>query len=78
MAWAYVALGLAEAAKDRSEVSEAIDHSIREIDRLRETGPGPEMILILGDTRLMYPTNPAAVILPVVERAAPERLAEVF
>jgi len=27
---------------------------------------------------LMYPTYPAAVILPVVERIAPERLAEVF
>ena len=26
----------------------------------------------------MYPTNPAAVILPIVERIAPERLAEVF
>ena len=26
----------------------------------------------------MYPTNPAAVILPVVERIAPDRLAEVF
>jgi len=27
---------------------------------------------------LLYPTNPAAVILPIVERSAPERLAEVF
>ncbi len=26
----------------------------------------------------MYPTNPAAIILPVVERVAPERLADVF
>ncbi len=26
----------------------------------------------------IYPTNPAAVILPIVERIAPERLAEVF
>jgi hypothetical protein len=34
--------------------------------------------MILSDVLLMYPTNPAAVILPVVERAALDRLAEVF
>ena len=59
-------------------MSDAIDHVIQEIDRLRESGPGPEQVIIIGDVRLMYPTNPAAVILPVVERAAPDRLAEVF
>ncbi len=75
-AWASVAFGLTE--KDKAGASEAMDHAIQEIDRLRESGPGPEQIYIAGSTRLMYPTNPAAVILPVVERVAPERLAEVF
>jgi hypothetical protein len=32
----------------------------------------------LSGIRLMPPTNPAAFILPIVERIAPERLAEVF
>ena len=35
-------------------------------------------MIIVGGVRLMYPTNPAVVILPVVERIAPDRLAEVF
>jgi len=75
-AWAFVALG--QAKKDNAGASEAIDRAIQEIDRLRESGPGPEQIYIAGGIRLMYPTNPAAVILPVVERIAPERLGEVF
>ena len=75
-AWAFVALGLAE--KDKAGASEAMDRAIEEIDRLRESGPGPEPVTMLGGIRMMYPTNPAAVILPVVERIAPERLAEVF
>lgn len=76
LAWAYVGLGLAETKQAGAD--EAVDQAIREIDRLRESGPGPEMVMILGEVLLMYPTNPAAVILPVVERAAPDRLAEVF
>ncbi len=75
-AWAYVALGLTET--DKAGAREAVDHAIQEIDRLRESGPGPEVVHTVGGVRLMYPTNPAAVILPVVERAAPDRLAEVF
>ena len=71
-----MALGLAE--KDKAGASEAIDRAIQEIDRLRESGPGPEPIFIVSGVRLMHPTNPAAAILPVVERIAPERLAEVF
>jgi hypothetical protein len=75
-AWAFVALGLAE--KDHAGALDAVDQAITEIDRLRESGPGPEPGIILTDVRVMYPTNPAALILPVVERIAPERLAEVF
>lgn len=77
MGWAYLALGLAE-KKDRAGAAEAIDHAIEEIDRLRQSGPGPEAIPILSDVLLMYPTNPAVLILPVVERAAPDRLDDVF
>jgi hypothetical protein len=76
MAWACVALGLAE--KDKAGALEAVDRAIQEIDYLRESGPGAERIPIFRDVRLMYPTNPAALILPVVERAAPDRLDEVF
>ena len=36
------------------------------------------MVYIVGGVRLMYPTNPAALILPVVERVATDRLAEFF
>jgi hypothetical protein len=75
-AWAFVALGLAD--KGNPEASEALDHAIQEIDRLRESGPDPNPIPMVGGVRLMYATNPAAVILPVVERAAPDRLADVF
>ena len=74
--WASVAAGLAE--KDKAGASEALDRAVREIDRLRESGPGPETVYIVNGIRLMPPTNPAAHILPIVERIAPERLAEVF
>lgn len=69
-----MALGLAET--DRAGASEAMDRAIQEIDRLRESGPDPEP----GGRSfvLLYRTNPAALILPIVERIAPERLAEVF
>jgi hypothetical protein len=76
LAWAHLALGLAEAKQTGAE--EAIDQAIREIDRLRESGPGNDLIIILGSVCLMYPTNPAPLILPIVERVAPERLSEVF
>ena len=74
--WAYVALGLAE--KDKPGASAAMDRAIEEIDRLRESGAGPDAVTILSGIRLMYPTNPAAQILPVAERIAPDRLADVF
>jgi hypothetical protein len=75
-AWASVAAGLAE--KDRPGASEALDRAIQEIDRLRESGPGPGIALFSNGIRVMPPTNPAAQILPIVERVAPERLADVF
>jgi hypothetical protein len=75
-AWAFVALGLAE--KDQAGAHEALDHAIEEIDRLRDLGPSVEPGIVFNEVRVMYPTNPAALILPVVERIAPDRLAEVF
>ncbi len=71
--FAYVALGLAE--KAQAGAMDAIDRAIREIDRLRESAPAPEPSTGVFN---LYATNPAAVILPVVERVAPERLAEVY
>src|SRR5207248_6750918 len=44
----------------------------------RESGPGPEPIPIIFDVLLIYPTNPAALILPVVQRTVPDRLDDVF
>jgi hypothetical protein len=73
-AWACVALGLAE--KDAVGASEAMDRAIQEIDRLRESGPEP--VTVVGGLHFMYETNPAAALLPIVERIAPERLPEVF
>jgi RNA polymerase sigma factor (sigma-70 family) len=75
-AWAFVALGLAE--KDQAGAREAIDQAIEGIDRLRELGTNVDPGINLSGVRLIYPTNPAALILPVVERIAPDRLAEVF
>jgi hypothetical protein len=75
--WAFVAFGLSE--KDKAGASEAMDRAIEEIDRIRESGSGLEQAgHIVGGIRSIYPNNPAAVILPVVERIAPERLDEVF
>ena len=64
--------------KEKTGAAEAVDHAIEEIDRLRESGPGPEPIPRIGGVLSMYPTNPAALILPVVERAVPDRLDDVF
>jgi hypothetical protein len=75
-AWAFVALGLAE--KDQAAAREALDRAIESIDRLRETGPSPEAVIMYNQVRMIHPTNPAALILPIVERVAPERLDEFF
>lgn len=64
-AWTFLAVGLAEA--DRTAAASALDEAMRQIDAIdpadRSVGDGP---------------NPAASILPLVERIAPDRLEEVF
>jgi RNA polymerase sigma factor (sigma-70 family) len=74
-AWAYTALGAAE--RDKQAAREALDHSIEAIDRILESGPGLELVTTVQGATI-YPTNPAVVILPIVEQVAPERLAEFF
>ena len=56
----------------------AFDRSLEAIDRILESGPGPEPATNLDGLEVLYPTNPAAVILPLVEQVAPERLGEFF
>ena len=74
-AWAFTALGAFE--RDKHAAREALDRSIEAIDRILESGPGLELVTTFDDATL-YPTNPAVVILPVVEEVAPERLGEFF
>jgi hypothetical protein len=74
--WACVALGLAK--QDKAGASEAIDRAIQEIDRLRASGQAHEPVASVGGIGFLYSTNPAAAILPVVERIAPDRLVDVF
>jgi hypothetical protein len=71
-AWALVALGLAD--RDRPAARSALDESIRLIDRLGGP-PGPAE---RGNRPVMVAMNPAASILPIVEKVAPERLEDVF
>jgi len=75
-AWAYVALGLAE--KNKAGASAAMDRAIQEIDRLRESGPGTIPVPIVNGIYTRRQTDPAAALLPIIERIAPDRLAEVF
>jgi hypothetical protein len=70
-AWALVALGLAD--RDRPAARSALAESIRIIDGLS----GSRDAAALATTGLVA-VNPAASILPIVERVAPERLEEVF
>ncbi len=71
-AWALVALGLAD--RDKPAARSALAESIRLIDRLG--------VLPTTADRMTLPVyvalNPAASILPIVEKVAPERLEEVF
>jgi hypothetical protein len=70
--WALLALGLVE--RDKPAARSALDESIQLIDReLEQTGA-----LKQPASRIMLPNNPAASILPIVEKVAPERLEEVF
>ncbi len=74
-AWAYTALGAIE--HDKLAAREALDRSLEAIDRILESGPGLERVTSVQGATL-YPTNPAVLILPIVEKVAPERLAEFF
>jgi hypothetical protein len=64
-AWTFLADGLA--ASDRTAASVALDRALNEIDGLDP-----------GDRSRADEPNPAASILPLVERIAPERIDEVF
>ncbi len=75
-AWASTAIGVA--AHDKAAALESLDRALEAIDSMLESGPGVEPITNLDGMDTLYPTNPAAVILPVVEQVAPERLAEFF
>ncbi len=75
-AWAYTALGISE--RDKQAAHQSLDKSLEAIDRILESGPGAEPVTNLAGVLTIYPSNPAAVILPVVEQVAPERLAEFF
>ncbi len=74
-AWAFTALGAAE--RDKQAAREALDRSIEAIDHILESGPGLERVTTVQGATL-YWTNPAVLILPIVEQVAPERLAEFF
>ncbi len=64
-AWTFLADGLV--AGDRTAAGAALDRALREIDSIDA-----------GDLSRASEPNPAASILPLVERIAPERVAEVF
>jgi hypothetical protein len=75
-ALAFVALGLAD--RGNASAAAVMDESIRTIDQIRQSGPGPVNARIIVGVQEMFPTNPAAVILPIVEQVAPDRLDDVF
>ena len=70
--WALLALGLAD--RDKSSARSALAESILLIDGLG----GPRDLAERVNLRLMVADNPAASILPIVEKVTPERLNEVF
>ena len=74
-AWAFTALGAAD--RDKQAAREALDRSIEAIDQILESGPGLALVTTVQGATL-YWTNPAVLILPIVEQVAPERLAEFF
>jgi hypothetical protein len=75
-AWAFTALGASE--RDKPAALESLDRSLEAIDLILDSGPGLEPSTNLDGVDTLYPRNPAAVVLPVVEQVAPERLAEFF
>jgi hypothetical protein len=72
LGWALLALGLAD--RDKQAANTALAESIQVIDRMPDsaTDKKPAAMGVLADH------NPAALILPIVEKVAPERLEEVF
>ena len=64
-AWTFIADGLA--GSDGTGASAALDQALREIDSID-----------LHDPYRRFDANPAVSILPLVERIAPDRVAEVF
>ncbi len=71
-AWAVLALGLAD--RDKPAARAALYHSIQLIDGLLDRAGTPER----STRRVSLTLNPAASILPIVEKVAPECLEEVF
>jgi hypothetical protein len=71
-AWALRALALAD--RDKPAARSALTESIRAIDRLLD----PAGAARRETSTILVAINPAASILPIVERVAPERVADVF
>jgi len=70
--WALLALALAE--RDKPAARSALAESIQAIDRLLDSAGAVQP----ATTGIRVAANPAASILPIVEKVAPERLEEVF
>ncbi len=72
MGWALLALCLAD--RDKPAAKTALTKSIQVIDSLLDSAPAVKP----DPTAPTVANNPAALILPIVEKMAPERLEEVF
>ncbi len=70
-AWALLAIGLTD--RDKPAARSALNESIQIIDRLLDAARASERLLKRSLT-----TNPTALILPIVEKVAPERVEEFF
>ena len=72
LGWALLALGLAD--RDKQAANTALAESIQVIDRMPDSATDVKP----AATGALADHNPAALILPIVEKVAPERLEEVF
>jgi hypothetical protein len=72
LGWALLALGLAD--QDKKAANTALAESIEVIDRVLDSATNVKP----AATGAPVEHNPAALILPIVEKVAPERLEEVF
>ncbi len=77
-ACAFVSIALGASERDQHSVRALLDRSLETIDQVIESGRGAEPRVLLSGVVALYPTNPAAEVLPIVERVAPDRLAEFF